>query len=602
MSKLLLLLALAAQDDPLEGLRKEHPRLLMTDARLGELKTLHKGDTLLQRYVKDTLDGADHFVKARTLRYEIPDGLRLLRVSRECLQRTATLGFAYRWTGERRYLDAALRDLRAVCAFKDWNPRHFLDTAEMSNAVGLGLDWFHGDLDEKTRKTLRDSLLRLGLEPGLERYKGRKSWVRSQNNWNQVCNSGLIVGALAVAETHPDVAKTIISSALKSLPTAMRHYAPHGAWMEGPSYWNYATSYTCYGIAALDTALGKDLGISAYPGFSASGHFPVYTTGPTGFYLSFADARMVSRRGPLAPLFFLARKFDTPEFSDSEHETLRNNRANVLHVIWYRPPSGRSWTRDLDRYFAGPVEVVSMRTTWKDPDALWVGAKAGFNNVPHGHLDLGNFELDALGKRWAVDPGKDNYNLPGYWDRKEGGKRWTYYRLNSLSHNVPTLDGKSQLVSGKAKVLRWHSTKDEAAAVIDLKTAYRNVDRAVRGVRLYRPLNAALVQDELELKGSRDLTWGMTTQADIRVEKDGSALLTLGDKKMTLVVLSPKGARFEQAPAKDLRGMKRLLLEFKQVSGTQRLAVLFVPGKERLPKIAVEPIDQWPGKPPRSTP
>ena len=36
--------------------------------------------------------------------------------------------------------------------------------------------------------------------------------------------------------------------------------------------------------------------------------------------------------------------------------------------------------------------------------------------------NLGNFELDALGVRWVRDLGADNYNLPGYWDKKRGGK------------------------------------------------------------------------------------------------------------------------------------------------------------------------------------
>ena len=118
-------------------------------------------------------------------------------------------------------------------------------------------------------------------------------------------------------------------------------------------------------------------------------------------------------------------------------------------------PSDQTWERDLDRYFAGPVPVALLRSAWNDPEALWIGIKAGFNQVPHGHLDLGNFELDALGVRWAVDLGADDYNMPGYWDSRDGGRRWTYYRLNSQSHNVCTLDGQDQLATGTARFIRW---------------------------------------------------------------------------------------------------------------------------------------------------
>jgi len=70
--------------------------------------------------------------------------------------------------------------------------------------------------------------------------------------------------------------------------------------------------------------------------------------------------------------------------------------------------------------------------------------------VNHGQLDLGNFELDALGERWARDLGSDDYNLDGYFDRKPGGKRWNYYRNISQSHNVPLIGGEGQDPAGRA--------------------------------------------------------------------------------------------------------------------------------------------------------
>ncbi|MCY2954931.1 MAG: heparinase II/III family protein [Planctomycetota bacterium] len=590
----------------LEGLLKEHPRLMLTDARLGELKGRYKQDALVQRYVKDLLDEADRLLDARPLRYEIPDGLRLLSVSRECLRRVSTQALAYRLTEDQRYARAALRDLRAVCAFQDWNPRHFLDTAEMTTAVALGYDWLYKTLDDDTRKTLHDAIIRLGLEPGRQAYEEKKyGFLRADNNWNQVCNLGMSVGALAVADTDPDLAAAILAGAVKSLPIAMKHYAPAGAWMEGPGYWNYATSYTCYGIAALDTALGKDLGISAYPGFSESGFFPIYGTGPTGRYLCYADAGMLSSRGPQACLFLLAGKFKRPEFSDSEHEILRGRRASAFHVIWYQPPSGQTWRRDLDRYFAGPVEVVVMRSAWDDPDALWIGAKAGFNQVPHGHLDLGNFELEALGVRWAIDLGADDYNMPGYWDAREGGKRWSYYRLNSQSHNVCTLDGKDQPAAGTSRIVRWHSDPDAGAAVVDLTKAYANVTRAARGVQLLRKERAILIQDEFTFPSPRDVVWGMTTAAEIRVQDDGSAMLTQNGKRLEARVLSPVGSRFKAAsaeqakPQAENRGMRRLLLSLDRATNEQRIAVLFVPmtaDGQPVPQVPVVPLTAWPGE------
>ena len=65
---------------------------------------------------------------------------------------------AYRLYGDRRHLDRCLAEMRAVSAFQDWNPRHFLDVAEMSLALALGYDWLYGDLSEEDRNLFADAL------------------------------------------------------------------------------------------------------------------------------------------------------------------------------------------------------------------------------------------------------------------------------------------------------------------------------------------------------------------------------------------------------------------------------------------------------------
>ena len=63
-----------------------------------------------------------------------------LFVSRSVLDRVYTLAYAHRLRGGVAYRDRLWRELDAVAAFKDWNPPHFLDTAEMTHAVAVGYD------------------------------------------------------------------------------------------------------------------------------------------------------------------------------------------------------------------------------------------------------------------------------------------------------------------------------------------------------------------------------------------------------------------------------------------------------------------------------
>ena len=143
--------------DILAHLRPGHPRLILTDNRLAQLKKLARTDKLLAKGVADVLAQADKQIKKPELVYH-KVGPRLLSVSRDCLNRIYYCGFAWRWTGDKKYLAQARASMLAVCAFKDWNPSHFLDTAEMSHAVGVGYDWLYDYLDPASRDLIRAAL------------------------------------------------------------------------------------------------------------------------------------------------------------------------------------------------------------------------------------------------------------------------------------------------------------------------------------------------------------------------------------------------------------------------------------------------------------
>lgn len=284
---------------------------------------------------------------------------------------------------------------------------------------------------------------------------------------------------------------------------------------------------------------------------------------------------------------------------------LGRHSADAWHVIWYTPrPAGNLLKGvPLDHHFRGMVAVALFRSAWDDPNALFVGVKAGYNRVNHGHLDLGNFELDALGVRWARDLGSDNYNIPGYWDgSRNSGRRWRLYRLNSQSHNICTIDGKDQNVSGRAKFTAVRMEKDAARAVLDLTGAYTpTATKALRGVAMLPGRRAVLVQDEFRLAKPAEVTWAMTT--DAATASDGrQATLSLKGRRLRATILSPAGAAFTSAsaeqkpPQRRNKGVRRLLVRVKSGSGAVRIAVLLAPirsqpGGNQIPPL--KPLSQW---------
>lgn len=176
------------------------------------------------------LDESDKLLIQPTLVYK-KEGRRLLAVSREALRRIFYLSFVYRMTNDEKYRLRAEQEMIAVCSFQDWNPSHFLDTGEMTLAVSLGYDWLYDKLQPETKKLIKKSILNKGFAPSKDRQYN--SFLRTENNWNQVCNAGMVYGALAIMEDHREEAIEIIERAMSTIGISVKGYAPDGNYPEG---------------------------------------------------------------------------------------------------------------------------------------------------------------------------------------------------------------------------------------------------------------------------------------------------------------------------------------------------------------------------------
>lgn len=572
----------------LKTLKVEHPRLFLTNDRLEELKQSRKNDLILDKYINAVIASANSITSKPMLKRELI-GPRLLNVSRELLSRTSHLGLAYRFTGDKKYLDAALNNMKAVCEFSDWNPSHFLDVAEMLNGVAIGYDWFYNDMSKTDREYFRTKIKEKGLEEYRKAYE-TAWWHKGDNNWNQVCHGGLLVGALAIAETDPTYARDYIPKAVANLPYSNKFYAPDGAWYEGPGYWAYATEYLAYGMSALQTSLGDMQNLEKTDGLSKSGLVPMICAGPTNYILNFADSGENSKVTTSAAMFFLSNVYNNPQISNYLHNLIKstNTLAKPFHVVWYKTPTNEASNPPLDYYLDGEInELVFLRSSWTDPNASWIGIKSGVNSSPHSHLDLGNFELDAGGVRWAKDLGSDDYNLDGYWAMGVNGKRWSYYRLNSFSHNVPLLGNKNQYELAKARFTAKDLNVATPSATVDLTQAYRDfVSKSTRKVSLVDNRKNFLIEDTHLLTKTTEVAWGMMTANSIEVIKGGKAILrnaTVTSKTLEAEIISPKGAEFsvesakQKAPEKTNDNHSRLMVRLPNQSGEAKIIVKLTP-------------------------
>ncbi|MEW7306457.1 heparinase II/III family protein [Elizabethkingia anophelis] len=478
-------------------------------------------------------------------------GKRLLHVSREALKRIFALSYLYRTTKEQKYFDAAEKELLQLSSFADWNPTHFLDVAEMTFAVSIGYDWLYDKLSDTSREKIKTAIIEKGLKPSLD--KKYNSWLKVQNNWNQVCNAGISLGAMAVYETDPAMASQIISRAIESIKVPMKRYEPNGTYPEGYSYWAYGTTYNVIFLDALKKLTKSDYNLGHAPGFMATAEYFQHLMGTSGLSFNYSDSMSAPEMS--SATFWFAKNLNNPSLVWNDLQYIRNpakakqlssDRFLPLIPVWGKDIQKLSPQRPEKLFWSGEGDnpVAMMRSSWTDSDALFLGFKLGSPSVEHGHMDVGSFVFDSDGVRWAMDFGQQDYesleskNID-LWSYGQNAQRWTVFHYNSLSHNMLTVDNDQQYSKGKATFLKKSDNKNFSFATSDLSDLYKNrVPKVVRGVAL-KDQAYALIQDEVQTGSSPTIVrWRMLTPANAEIISPTEILLKKDNKKLLLKINS----------------------------------------------------------------
>jgi len=592
---------------PVAGLYPSHPRLLFHDSEMVAIRKAVVSGPFVAAWYKQQLAVGEKLLATPPDVYVIegPEHT-LLATARDLEGRIFTLAGLYRISGDRRFADRAIQEMLAAAAFPDWYPTHFLDDGEITAALGLGYDWLYNVLTVDQRATLRAAIATKGLDQWIARIDSGDAIHHEHNNWNQVCNGGESVGALAIAEDEPGRAHRILDHAGPAITGIMKLFAPDGGFEEGPGYWNYATSYNVLYIAALDSALGSDGGMAQAEGFNRTVDYHIQSTGPTLEYANFGDAH--SDVYPSPQVFWFARRFQRPAYAAHERplqldaslnptEQKESSRFSMLGLLWAAQPlvSGNNAQLPLEESFSRVAQAY-LRSAWDDPKAWYVGFKGGDARASHGHLDLGSFVLDGLGQRWALDLAGDNYGLPGYFGRQ----RWSYYRMRTEGHSTLTIDGENQDLDAVAPLTASGGANGSLFAVTDLGRAYKSKLSAwKRGVRLVDG-QRVLVEDELTPSASPvNVVWSLHTPADVKISSDGrTARLTRGAQSIEARILAPAAARFQTvsaqvpAPQASNGGVTNLVIPLDHQATATTIAVLFAkPGDQTT--ASIQPLSDW---------
>ena len=524
-----------------------HPRILLTEGEESLIRQTIVSETLWGSANSFILGECDKLLSKPPVERALT-GRRLLDKSREALRRIFYLSYAWRMTSDTKYLDRAETEMLAVSAFSDWNPSHFLDVAEMTMGVAIGYDWLYNELSAESRNIIKEAIVEKGLKPSFE--SSNNWWVSSSNNWNQVCNAGMTFGALAVYEDEKDLAIRVIERAVSSIQLPLNDYNPDGAYPEGFGYWGYGTSFHVLFLSVMEKAFDNSYELPGGTNFLKTAGYLENMTGPAGIPFNYSDCGTGANTNPA--MFWFADKLNDPSVLWSEryylmNKNLPNDRILPALLIWsagltidkITSPSKNIWVGQ------GKNPVALMRTSWTDPNAIYVGLKAGSPSVNHGHMDAGSFVMDAKGERWAMDFGMQDYNSletagVDLWNMAQTSERWEVFRYNNLAHNTLTVNNKYQVVKGNAVITSYSGQSTMVNAITDISPLYDGqLKKSVRGIAIVDN-QYVTVRDEIETAASNTIIrWNLVTSATVTITGDNTAEMVKNGKKLTLKVVEP---------------------------------------------------------------
>ena len=564
-----------------------HPRLFL---RSGEEKALLSNiqkDKIWLEMHNEIIKEAEVICGLDMLQRKIV-GPRMHAISCEALRRVLFLSYAYRMTGREEFAACAEKNMLNSAEFVDWNPAHFLDVSEMGVALSIGYDWLYDYLSPQSKETILQAIRDKALIPGITGGAGDQGynlrWLELANNWNQVCNGGLTVAAIATYTENQELSEKIINRSREKILIPMEwEYAPMGCFPEGFGYWAFGTQFNILFVDALEKFFGPECvqKFKEMPGFVQSGNYSQqlitpslrtfgYSDNSTRIYLEPAVMWFNTVKEDPAMYYMQKRLFYKFQESASYVKTIKN-RLIPFMLIW-GAGTGENPVVSLDNpeyptetYYLGQGknDICVMRSGW-NADDVYLGFKSGRVRSPHGHMDVGSFYYEVDSVRWSLDLGSDDYGKialakVNMFDMTPGSPRWhVLTKYNNFAHSTTFPAGVHQQTKPTCYMT---GNKEKMSASTSFAKLYpKQLDSLVRTVSLKG--RAAVIEDFVVSGNSEvEMIWNMTTEGSSLERKGKKLTLTNPDGKvLDINVKTQTPFRAELVPAErrnDFEGLNK---------------------------------------------
>lgn len=492
------------------------------------------------------------------------------------LNETEYIAFAYMITLNEHYARVAYYNALGVIERLHWGPGHFLNCSGATLKLATVYDWLYEAWQKLglDPRPIKEGIYTQGLRHGFnsvihdtcifpspQQGTGWRFKLKA-DNWNSVCNNGMIVGALCVLndgvddviteERYSDITELLGACISSTMDPALvfTQYAPDGSYVESNSYWSYGTGRLAITMAALYDSLGTDLGLTNACGFDKTCYYSINAESAEFVGWNYHDGSLGSQdTACFNPIATISKK---PELSAIRENQLATGKfPSALDMLYHPAVRGISVpplsSLDLDYAMEG-IDAFTVRDGWSK-GSLYAGMIGGENpaGASHSQIDSGAFVYHNLGINWFCDMGSDYYNSRGIENGLGYFSNYALYRRNAEGNNVLCLKSLpyGQLQGGCGAMTEYRSSDTASYAIIDNTEVYGSdkVKYARRGMLLTAGRKALIVKDEVEFIGRESaFTTAHFKSADITAEVlDGGKRCTLTHKDGKKIYVSLLG-------------------------------------------------------------
>ena len=305
----------------------------------------------------------------------------------------------------------------------------------------------------------------------------RRIWMNGEwvNNWCPWILSNILT-ATALTPTSVETRTKVIEGAILGLEKFIGQYGEDGACDEGPVYWRVASGAVYNAILVIRDMTGGRIDVFGDEKIRNMGEFypNMHITGDR--FLNFSDARprdaVVKSWG-----------YDWGRLSGSETMTsfwkMRYNgvdtscasSGDTCYKFFYRL-CGESIKKEgapkpKTSIYYESLKLGAMREYADTEKGFYLAMTGAHNPHSHTHADLGNIFVFSDGKPIFIDAGTGKYTKLTF-----SAERNNLWWVRSDHHNLPTVNGKMQMIGAEYVTSDAVYDKDNKTFSLDLKGAY----------------------------------------------------------------------------------------------------------------------------------